>query len=91
MEAGTLCSEQQRSCLPVKRSEGSVSLLELWAASVSDFYMYILYMGLATPTVTSFLVSQLLPLLPSIPAAFLTLPTTQVLLVTSPARPDCRN
>lgn len=67
------------------------SLLELWAASVSDFYMYILYMGLATPTVTSFLVSQLLPLLPSIPAAFLTLPTTQVLLVTSPARPDCRN
>lgn len=49
------------------------------------------YMGLATPTVASFLVSQLLPLLPSIPAAFLTLPTTQVLLVRSPARPDCRN
>lgn len=51
----------------------------------------VLYMGLATPTVTSFLISQLLPLLPSIPAAFLTLPATRVLLVRSPARSDCRN
>lgn len=51
----------------------------------------LLYMGLATPTVTSFLISQLLPLLPSIPAAFLTLSATPVLLVRSPARPDCRN
>lgn len=31
------------------------------------------------------------PSLPSIPAAFLTLSATPVLLVRSPARPDCRN
>lgn len=81
---GTACQQRIQKAVSPCCSDG----LQVFLA---DLCMYILCMGLATPTVTSFLVSQLLPLLPSIPAAFLTLPTTQVLLVRSPARPDCKN
>lgn len=88
VEAGSLCSMQQRSCQPVEGSKGGISLLKRWA--VTEFLTF-LYVGLATPTVTSFLLSQLFPLLRATTASSLTLPPALVVLVRSPARPDCRN
>lgn len=70
-------------------SKSSVFLLKGWA--VAESLTFFLYVGLAAPTVTSFLLSQLFPLIPDTDASSLTLPPAPAVRVRSPARPDCRN
>lgn len=81
-----VCAQGRREAACQWRVQKAALLAEAMGCKCS---WLVLCMGLATP-VTSFLLSRLLALLPGIPAAFLILPVTQVLLVRSPARPDCR-